>query len=259
MQIQKALQSATIAFSIFFQFALMVPEQAWSMDLEKGLIAAMNGDLKTALIELEPLAEQGNVEAQFSVALIYMQLAAYEPAEELLRKADSAGHPDASYYIGLIFRNGLNGKHNPEEAVKWFFRSASFGHREAYYNLHIAYDSGLGGVEKDQEAAFMYALAAAELGHADAQYKLGMFYSLGEGAVKDLVLAHMWLEIAAFSETFDYPPRNARTELNLTSGETVREMLLLISEILPLKQRVIAEVKARTCVKQDFINCNQYP
>ena len=69
---------------------------------------SIEGKFKTALEELEPLADQGNIEAQFTVGLIYMQLKGYGQAEELLKKADSAGHPEASYYIGILYRNGLN-------------------------------------------------------------------------------------------------------------------------------------------------------
>ena len=36
----------------------------WSADLQKGLTAAQSGDFATALREWEPLAEQGDADAQ---------------------------------------------------------------------------------------------------------------------------------------------------------------------------------------------------
>lgn len=256
MLFRKNLHTIAITISIFVYALVLAPEHGWSMNFEKGLLAAKEGKFKTALEELEPLADQGNIEAQFTVGLIYMQLKGYAQAEELLKKADSAGHPEASYYIGILYRNGLNGKHDPQEALDWFFRSASFGNRDALYNLHMAFDNGLGGVDEDVQAAFMYALAAAELGHADAQYKLGLLYASGEGVKNDLVLGYMWLEIAAFAESFDFPPKNSRTELRLASRSSVREILDVMSEILTSKQLANAKLKSRDCVKQDFVNCN---
>jgi len=43
----------------------------WSADFQKGLAAAQKGDFVTALREWEPLAEQGDADAQFNLGIMY--------------------------------------------------------------------------------------------------------------------------------------------------------------------------------------------
>jgi TPR repeat protein len=40
-------------------------------------------------------------------------------------------------------------------------------------------------------------LCAARQGHARAQFNLGVMYASGQGVLRDLVLAHGWLQRAA--------------------------------------------------------------
>jgi len=49
---------------------LLVPGLSWA-DFEAGLDAYERGDYDTALAEFRPLAEQGNTEAQYNLALMY--------------------------------------------------------------------------------------------------------------------------------------------------------------------------------------------
>ena len=50
---------------------LLVGNSAFSADFQKGLTAAQSGDFATALREWKPLAEQGNVDAQFNLGWMY--------------------------------------------------------------------------------------------------------------------------------------------------------------------------------------------
>tara|TARA_B100001057_G_scaffold485915_1_gene566262 strand:+ start:818 stop:1585 length:768 start_codon:yes stop_codon:yes gene_type:complete len=236
--------------------ALPLPTQIVAQNLQKGIDAAERGDYIAALSELEPLADQGVVEAQFNSALIYMHLFNFDKAEKLLRMADKLNHPDASYFLGLIYRNGLNGDHDPKKAADWFFRSAMFDYPDAHYMLHIAYDQGMGELEMDPEAAFMYAVSAAMLGHADAQYKLGLLYGTGETVEQDLILAHMWLEIAAFSDTFGLVSDIRQSELSISTKDNVKIVLDSLVENLTLQQVLEAKSKARKCFASSYSECN---
>ena len=44
---------------------------SWSADYAKGNDAYSSGDYQTALTEWQPLAEEGNVEGQFGMGLLY--------------------------------------------------------------------------------------------------------------------------------------------------------------------------------------------
>ncbi|SIQ98485.1 hypothetical protein SAMN05421647_1139 [Marinobacterium stanieri] len=51
--------------------ALCGSPQALSADFDKGFEAAQKGDYKTALLELTPVAEQGNNRAQYALGVMY--------------------------------------------------------------------------------------------------------------------------------------------------------------------------------------------
>ena len=53
--------------------SLLLGIPSFSADLYKGLIAAQEGDYATALKEWKPLAEQGNVDAQFNLGQMYLR------------------------------------------------------------------------------------------------------------------------------------------------------------------------------------------
>jgi len=48
-------------------FSLLLGEPSYSADFNRGMTAYKNGDFATALKEWKPLAEQGDVEAQFNL------------------------------------------------------------------------------------------------------------------------------------------------------------------------------------------------
>ena len=145
---------------------LLVGTPAFSADFQKGLTAAQSGDFATALRKWEPLAKQGNADAQ--------------------------------YNTGLIFYNGNGLPQNYIIAIKWFSLAAEQGYADAQNNLGFMYDIGL-GVSQDYKTAMKWFTLAAEQGHAFAQGNLGFMYAFGKGVLKDYVYAHMWGNIAAMN------------------------------------------------------------
>ena len=100
----------------------------WSADLQKGLDAANRGDYATALRELKPLAEQGNINAQ--------------------------------YMLGVQYERGNSGPRNHKTAVKWYTRAAEQGNAPAQYNLANMYKNGKGVPWNKETAVKWWALAA---------------------------------------------------------------------------------------------------
>ena len=62
--------------------------------------------------------------------------------------------------------------------------------------LGYLYDNGLGRPQAYIAAADLYT-RAAEHGYPPAQYLLGLLYDKGHGVPQDVVLAYMWLDLAA--------------------------------------------------------------
>ena len=150
--------------TIILAFLMTLSSPVEAQDLAKGLAAAQAGDYATALQEWTPLAEQGNVTAQ--------------------------------YYLGFMYDNGLGVIQDYKEAAKWYKLSAEQGTAEAQYNLGVMYSNGEGVIQDYEEAVKWYKLSA-EQGVAEAQYNLGRTYALGQGVPQDYTIAHMWSNIGA--------------------------------------------------------------
>ena len=108
---------------------------AWAGDFEEGFAAAQKGDFATALRLWKPLAEQGNVDAQ--------------------------------YNLGKMYRNGDGVAQDYKTAVKWYTLAAEQGDADAQTNLGAMYDKGQ-GVAQDYVKAHMWFNIAAIDGNADA-------------------------------------------------------------------------------------------
>ena len=112
-----------------------------------------------------------------------------------LRPLALAGHGQAQFYLGFIYRNGQGTGEDFAEAVKWYRRAALQGIDGAQFNLGLMYDNGQ-GVPQDFSEAINWYLRAAEQGVAGAQFNLGLKYRDGEGVPPDLAQAHFWFNLA---------------------------------------------------------------
>ena len=81
-----------------------------AQDYYKGLAAWQAGDYATALQEWLPLAEQGDVEAQFNLGFFYDSgngvLQDYAEAVKWYRLAAEQGQADAQNNLGVMYANG---------------------------------------------------------------------------------------------------------------------------------------------------------
>lgn len=142
---------------------------------EEGLAAHKKEDYVTALREIEPLADQGNADAQI--------------------------------YLGVRYASGQGVLKDDKEAVKWFRLAADQGHADSQTNLGVMYAKGQGVPQDDKEAVKSFRLAADQ-GHADAQTNLGVMYVKGQGVPQDYKQAMKWVRLAANQE-------NTRAQITL--------------------------------------------
>ncbi len=150
-----------VSFSIL---SLILASPCLGADYAKGKAAYNSADYETALAEWLPLAESGNVDAQFG--------------------------------IGQMNANGFGVAMNDAEALRWFSLAAEQGHADAMQNIAIMHANGWGLPQSDAEAFKWYGLAA-ENGVTAAQVALARMLSDGYWEVQDKVLAYQWLNIAA--------------------------------------------------------------
>ena len=164
------MKTPTLIVAFALALSLLSPGAVRGADLEKALDALLNKDYETALRELQPLAGQGDAEAQFN--------------------------------LGIMYANGDGVPRDREKSIEWFRLAAEQGHASSQYILGDRYYHGDGGVAQSYEEAAKWYRLAAEQGDFFAQQALGGWYFLGPllgdgGIPLDYPRAYMWFSIAA--------------------------------------------------------------
>ena len=101
------------------------------MELSSGIAAFESKQFTTATRMLAPLAEQGNAEAQYRMAIMAQnglgmvenQLLAYR----YMKEAAEAGMGLAQHGLGFMFMQGECVEQNAAKALEWFSRAADQG------------------------------------------------------------------------------------------------------------------------------------
>jgi uncharacterized protein len=168
--------------------------------LEDGMAAAERGDYVAAFHLIRPLAQRGNVAAQFALGGMFDTgkgvLRHPVQAAFWYRKAADQGAPLAQFSLGMMYYTGADIPQDYSRAAAWLRKAADQGNSDAQEALGVLYDSGK-GVRKDSAQAALWYRKAAEQGNVEAQHSLGSMYYLGMGVSQDYVQAHMWFNLAA--------------------------------------------------------------
>ncbi|MCQ2287870.1 MAG: sel1 repeat family protein [Muribaculaceae bacterium] len=189
-------------------------------------------------------ADKGDVEAQLAYARLAQTTAVadgpnYVTSEKYLKMAAEQGNSDAMWELAIMYMMGYDGVgKNGAEAFKWAQQSADKDNPIGFYALAVCYDSATGtgeneakanellkkafealskietpnvqqlrylahcyaegdGVAKDEAKAAELYRKAAEQGDAASQARMGDCYSEGEGVAKDTTEATKWYDMAA--------------------------------------------------------------
>ena len=170
---------AKYMISIFYQMGYGVPQDltesvAWykkasqASDSVKAKIAVAKRyiiptsvihDPKQAFVWMESAAVDGDAEAQYLLADMYLQGKGIDKSEmEALTwygKAADQNSAYAQYSLGVMYYNGQGTEQNLLEANKWLELAALQGHSEAQYLLGRMYEQGF-GVEQNPAKAYAW-------------------------------------------------------------------------------------------------------
>ncbi|KAL6882708.1 hypothetical protein ACP4OV_011398 [Aristida adscensionis] len=139
-------------------------------------------------------ARLGSAAAMVDAGLMCWEEGRREEAVQYYRSAAELGHPVGMCNLGVSYLEA-----NPpmaEEAIRWFYPSATAGNARAQYNLGLCLQNGK-GVKRNQKEAAKWYLRAAEGGNIRAMYNISLCYNFGEGLTQDPVRAKRWLQLAA--------------------------------------------------------------
>ena len=195
------------------------------------------------LSDLRHAAEQGDVVAQLALGVSYDEGRGVvkDEAEALrwFRLAAEQGDPTAQLKLGISYEEGRGVLKDEAEAVRWFRLAAEQGDLTAHLYLGVMYEEGR-GVTKDQAEALRWFRLAAEQGDPTAQFQLGVMYTVGRGVLRrNLIVAHMWLNIAAAN-----------------GSDTARKARDLVEKRINKKQIEQATAMARACMASDYADCS---
>ena len=166
---------------------LLLASFAWSGESEKGLAAYNSTDYDTALAIWQPLAESGDVDAQ--------------------------------YGLGMMYGNGFGVDMDDAQAIKWYGSAAEQGHSGAQCNLAVMHQNGWGVPLNEEEAVRLFT-EAAEQGVAEAMVALGRHYAMDFSEAYDPVQAYKWFSLAALLDDID---ANAKRD-TIASRMTVEQV-----------------------------------
>ena len=141
-----------------------------------------------AVEDLERLAENGDVHAQYFLGLLYRDGGLLLPdAEQAVHWLELAAKRDlhaAQYALGKLYLSDDPEVRDVDDSLQWLERAARNGNTDAAYRLGKEYLTGK-SVQKDAVKAAEYLRHAADRNHPWASYLLGKLYLTGRGVPKD--------------------------------------------------------------------------
>jgi uncharacterized protein len=159
------------------------------------------GDYASALEITAPLAELGNPNAQFLLALMYDDgdgVALDDgTAIRWYQQAAEQGHSGAQFNLAYMHDHGEGTAENNLQALRWYTRAAEQGDAAAQMNLALMHDFAESGIARDISEALKWYSAAAAQDIRGAQYNLAVIYDEGDGVPEDNVKAMYWYQRSA--------------------------------------------------------------
>lgn len=167
---------------------------------------------------LERAAEDGNLIAQYELALQRISAGRTSEGIAMLRGAADRGFPMAQYRLAKLYERGEGVPADLTTARQWTERAAAAGNRRAMHDLGVYFARGE-GAPFDEAAAARWFRQAAELGVADSQYNLGVLYQQGRGVDANPNEALFWFLVAARQGDRDAAARATELEADRTQAQ----------------------------------------
>lgn len=96
-----------------------------------------SSDINDPINQCFKLAQQGSIDAQYDLGLMYHEEQNEEEAFKWFKKAAEQGDADAQYKIGLYYDIGQGVKRDRNEANKWLTEAANQGNKDVESWLKI--------------------------------------------------------------------------------------------------------------------------
>jgi len=191
---------------------------------------------------LEPLAHEGNADAQHLVASMFADGEGGPQdnarAAHWFWLAAEQGKVDAQFALGIMYRDGAGVPKDRALAMTWLRRAAERQHSDAANSLGELHIEAAGAADRQEAAAWFE--RAALMGNGTAQYNLGVLFALGHGVRQSQLEAYKWLTLSAGS-TVGAPRAIAW-----------RELLAMREQMMP------SQVEAADLLTRDWVSRSRW-
>jgi TPR repeat protein len=184
---------------IAFVGALSLGGPVGAGPIEDAARARHRGDAASAERILGPIADRGDVHAQYALGEIYADPGSTQDVSKAaawFRKAADQGYAPAQAMLGGTYAMGGGVAPDPAQAAAWFGKAAKQDDVLGEAGLATCYARGL-GVAQNDEKSFIWFKKAAERRFLAAQINVGLMYQSGRGVAQGQVQALMWFDLAA--------------------------------------------------------------
>jgi uncharacterized protein len=194
------------------------------------------------------LADQGHPDAQRQLAQWYAEGTELLPQDWQqavcwYERAAGQGTADAQYALAMLYLD-KDAADDKDKAFQWFKNAADQGHADAWNRLGKCYIEGW-GTGRDFTQAMTCYRKAARLGSATAHHRIGLMYLEGEFIEQNEAAGYKWLEKAAALGDADADAlllEKYRTDKGKLAEYLVHKQLLALARQDPATYRYFDEV-----------------
>jgi TPR repeat protein len=155
--------------------------------------------LTVTYLEYDVSEQDSGLDMDLSSGIAAFEAKFFARAAGLLSPLAEQGNPEAQYRMAIMAQNGL-GMHSSEKLAFGFMKAAAeAGHALAQHGLAFMYMEGE-CTGKDGALAVEWFRKAAEQGLVGSQTTLAMMYEQGNGVPQDLDEARKWYKAAGFED-----------------------------------------------------------
>jgi TPR repeat protein len=137
------------------------------------------------------------------------------------------GHLESQFNVALMYENGIGVEKDEVQALAWYLKSAQQGNAAAQYNLAVLYENGR-GTEVDFAQANEWYRSASLQGDPLAIGNLGMLYLRGDGVPVDKVAG---IALLLRSVTLD-PSSENHARQNITGAQGLTPQIIQEAQVL---------------------------
>ena len=168
--------------------------------LPEAIKAFDKAEYETAYPEMMALASEGNPEAAYYMGKMYREglgvEADVEKAVQYFEQADKGYYSDATVELGKMAMDGEGMAQNKDLGIQYLKKAAYAGNGNAMFELGTLYEKG-DSVEKNYTYAFGFFYMGALKGEKRSQVKAARCYLKGRGIPQDFKAAVKWYVRAA--------------------------------------------------------------